>query len=137
MKNDFNIWLNSRANDLDWVEFRNYKYNLENKYIKIILTDTNDLTTYEIEHKEKYGKIIEKIDENNYWILCEGKSIILDLSKINCLIDKGTITHREFCIINGFKFINYIKNSNIFNLKISEKEFIQKFSYLVYENSGW
>jgi hypothetical protein len=137
MKNNFNIWLNSRANELEWIYFKNYKYNFKNKYIKIISQKNNELPLSKMNNIEIYGKITEQVDEEHFWVLYNGDYKLLNLSKLNCLIDKGTITYREFCIINGYKFINYIKKSHMFDLKISEKEFIQNFSYLIYENSGW
>ena len=124
---DFKKWLNTRCNDREWLFISGYPYSPINKVFKIVFDD----------NKEEIGKILEFHENGQYTVWYQEKIQKINLNEFNCYIDKGTITNRDFCIKNGYQFLNYIKNSNDLNINISDKEFIKYFSQIIYYNSGF
>lgn len=124
---DFKKWLNTRCNDREWMFVRGYSYSPINKVFKIVFE--ND--------EEEFGQILESHENGHYTVRYQDKIQKMNLSELNCYIDKGVITNRDFCVKNGFQFLNYLKNSNDLNITIPDKDFIKYFSQIIYYNSGF
>lgn len=123
---DFQEWLNTRCNEREWIPVSGYPYNPINKTFKII--ERNE---------EKHGVILENPSEGEYLVFYQNTTQIMKLDDFTCFIDKGTITNRHFCIKNGFKFLNYLKQINNLEVTLSDKDFIKYFSQIIYYNSGY
>lgn len=121
----FKHWLNLRCSELDWIPVKNYPYNFQNKVFKIIENED-----------EQFGQIIEVLEDNQFSVWYQDNIQLLKLKDLVCYIDKGTITNRDFCIKNGFKFLKYLKSCDNLEVNISDKDFIKYFSQIVYYNSG-
>ena len=124
---DFKKRLNTRCNDREWMFVSGYPYSPINKIFKIVFE--ND--------EEELGQILESHENGHYTVRYQDKIQKMNLSELNCYIDKGIITNRDFCVKNGFQFLNYLKNSNDLNMTIPDKDFIKYFSQIIYYNSGF
>lgn len=123
---DFKEWLDTRCNEREWLPLQGYPYNPTKKAFKII--DENE--------EENIGVILEYISEREYLVSYQDSIQKLNLNEFICFVDKGTVSNRNFCIKNGFKFLNYLKSINTLELNISDKDFIKYFSQIIYYNSG-
>ena len=122
----FKKWLKSRCNDFEWISLENYPYVIENKIFKIIDSD----------NEETFGQILSLSEDKTYTVWYQDRVQTKKLEDTPCFVDKGTVTNRDFCIEHGFKFLNYLRSCKDIDMTISDKEFINYFSQIIYFNSG-
>ncbi len=125
---DYISWLNQYCDNIDWRCIKYYNGIYTNKYL--LLYDENQ--------NEQICKIIKKVSKNKFLVKINGY-----LQEINTenqddiFVNFSPVTNKDFCVKSSYMYLDYFKNLEDFNLNISEIEFINKFSQIIYKNSNF
>lgn len=125
----YQSWLNQYCDNIDWRSIKYYCGDYINKYLKLIDENKNEIICKILKKISKYKFLVRK---NEYL-----EEIFIESNDENIFINFSPVTNKDFCLKCSYKYLDYINNLDDFYLTISEAEFINKFSLIIYNNSNF